>query len=726
MNENDQELERMKEEAYLAQVLAETDRQIAQAEDQLSRREAEMVSVQRDVFEDGARSGGSLSSADGFESLVELNQSMVALTNMAVTQDNLAKKVARLKALRPSPYFGRIDFLFEGEKNPEPLYIGRTALLEEGTAENLIIDWRSPIASVFYRFLLGDAYYDAPAGRIKGKVTRKRQYEITESQLQYFFDTDMTVSDGILKALLSQNTTPQMRAIVETIQRDQDLIIRNLDADLLMIQGVAGSGKTAIALHRAAFLMYEGLANKLASTDILILSPNRTFSSYIAGVLPELGEDNVRTLTFDELLHDTLGDDMRIEAQHSFLERAIGSSQKVFVNQCLTFKTSEAFRQILDRFAEDIPQHYINYHDIRFAGRLLVSKRELEERVRDRDDLLLGTRLDHVESRVLDGLSGLSKEKRAAAQEKLAHFTHLNLPALYSRLWQEDRYFDSAELPDNLVAIRRRTLSALDNGRIGFDDAICLLYLHLKLYGNRAWRRIRQVIIDEAQDYTPLQFEIFHQLFPNAKLTILGDINQRLTQSADAAFYDNIAAIFDKENSLRYTLTKSFRCSSEILAFALSFLDKMPQVEAFNRHGDAVRCQAFSDHSAWLSGLVQEIDSCRSKNYGSICLITKTESAAQSLYSELKTRTDVHQLRLQNEDLQGTLIVPVALTKGLEFDAVILADADANTYHDDADRNLLYITATRALHRLSIFCEGTLSPLIPIHSQASLCYTDRK
>ena len=178
------------------------------------------------------------------ESLVELNQSMVALTNMAVTQDNLAKKVARLKALRPSPYFGRIDFLFDGEKKPEPLYIGRTALLEEGTAENLIIDWRSPIASVFYRFLLGDAYYDAPAGRIKGKVTRKRQYEITESQLQYFFDTDMTVSDGILKALLSQNTNAdKMRRHCGNDQRDQDLIIRNLDADLLMIQGVARQWK---------------------------------------------------------------------------------------------------------------------------------------------------------------------------------------------------------------------------------------------------------------------------------------------------------------------------------------------------------------------------------------------------------------------------------------------------------------------------------------------------
>ena len=262
---------------------------------------------------------------------------------------------------------------------------------------------------------------------------------------------------------------------------------------------------------------------------------------------------------------------------------------------------------------------------------------------------------------------------------------------------------------------------------MGFDDAICLLYLHLKLYGNRAWRRIRQVIIDEAQDYTPLQFEIFHQLFPNAKLTILGDINQRLTQSADAALYDHIAAIFDKENSLRYTLTKSFRCSSEILAFALNFLDEAPQVEAFNRHGEtlcAVRLSVITALGFPVS--CRRSTAVARKIMAASALITKTESVAQSLYSELKTRTNVHQLRLQNEDLQGTLIVPVALTKGLEFDAVILADADANTYHDDADRNLLYITATRALHRLSIFCEGTLSPLIPVHSQASLCYTDEK
>ncbi|MEE0434381.1 MAG: AAA family ATPase [Peptococcaceae bacterium] len=713
---DNQEQERRTEEAYLKRVLAETDKQLEQAREQLARREAEMVSVQRDVFEDGARSGGSLSSADGFESLVELNQSMVALTNMAVTQDNLAKTIARLEALRPSPYFGRIDFLFHGEKQPEAFYIGRTALLDEDGVDNLIIDWRSPIASVFYRFLLGEAYYDAPAGRITGTVTRKRQYEINNSELAYFFDTDMTVSDGILKELLSQNASPQMRAIVETIQRDQDLIIRNLDADLLMIQGVAGSGKTAIALHRAAFLMYEGLANKLAATDILILSPNRTFSQYIAGVLPELGEDNVRTLTFDELAHDVLGD-LHCEPQSAFLERAIGSSQKAFVNQCLAFKTSDAFRRLLDRFAMLIPERYLHYHDIRFGERLLISKAELEARVRDRHDLRLGTRLEQVESRVLDGLSGLSKNDRAAVQEQLHQFTNLNLPALYKALWKDERLFaegdfDSASL-QNLPAIRRQTLARLESGRIGFDDAICLLYLHLQLYGNRAWRQIRQIIIDEAQDYTPLQFAIFAQLFPNAKVTILGDVNQSLTSLPKADFYDHLQTLFAKERTVRYTLNKSFRCSSEILSFALRFLDTAPNIEAFNRHGDTVGCHAFATHAAYLDGLVEEIERCQHKGYASICLITKTEAAAQALYGELRHRTTLHQARLEAENLQGTLIMPVAMTKGLEFDAVLLCDADSDTYRDDSDKHLLYITATRALHRLTLCADGTLSPLIP-------------
>lgn len=717
--------EQQLEEERLAHVLDEIDTQLTQSRDQIARRESEMVAVQRDVFEDGARSGGSLSSADGFESLIELNQSMVTLTNMAVTQDNLAKKISRLEAMRPSPYFGRIDFLFNGDKQSEPIYIGRAALLEEDTAESLVYDWRSPIASVFYRFLTGPAYYMAPVGRIDGDVMLKRQYEIKDSKLAYFFDTDMTVNDGILKQLLSQNTSPQMRAIVETIQRDQDLVIRNLDADLLMIQGVAGSGKTAIALHRAAFLMYEGLTNALSSRDILILSPNRTFSQYIAGVLPELGEENVRTLTFDELLHDIL-DIHHMESQAAFLERAIGSSQKAFIRSCMTLKTSEGFRKILDRFVADIPTRFINYHDIRYGGRLLISKQELKTRVRDCNDLLLGTRLEQVESRVLDHLgSSLRKNERAAVTDRLQQFTRLNLLELYRRFWEDDSYFQGTLLDDalaqDLPAIRRRTLNDLHNGRLGYDDAILLLYIHLKIYGSRAYRSIRQIIIDEAQDYYPLQYNIFHLLFPNAKATILGDVNQSLTRRIDADFYDQVQSILAIDNTVRYTLTKSFRCSSEILRFGLQFLNEAPRIDAFNRSGEAVTIQACEDFSSLCEAIEAQVDACRAKGYESICLITKTEAACQRLHRALRDRITVHQLRSHDDTLQGTLMMPVSLTKGLEFDAVILCDADATTYRDDADASLLYIIATRALHHLAVLCEGNLSPLINTEKEDTAC-----
>lgn len=717
--------EQQLEEERLAHVLDEIDTQLTQSRDQIARRESEMVAVQRDVFEDGARSGGSLSSADGFESLIELNQSMMTLNNMAVTQDNLAKKISRLESLRPAPYFGRIDFLFKGDKHPEKIYIGRSPLLEEDTAESLIYDWRSPIASVFYRFLTGPAYYNAPVGRIDGEVQLKRQYEIKDSQLAYFFDTDMTVNDGILKQLLSQNTSPQMRAIVETIQRDQDLVIRNLDADLLMIQGVAGSGKTAIALHRAAFLMYEGLTNALSSRDILILSPNRTFSQYIAGVLPELGEENVRTLTFDELLHDIL-DIHHMESQAAFLERAIGSSQKSFIRSCMTLKTSEGFRAILDRFVDDIPARFIHYHDIRFGGRLLVSKQELQARVRDRSDLLLGTRLEQVESRVLDNLSSsVRKNERAAVSERLQQFTRLDLVQLYRRFWEDDRYFQNTALDDsltqNLPAIRRRTLNDLHNGRLGYDDAILLLYIHLRIYGSRTYRSIRQIIIDEAQDYYPLQYDIFHLLFPNAKATILGDINQSLTRRVDSDFYDQVQQSLAIENTVRYTLNKSFRCSTEILRFGLQFLSEAPIIESFNRSGEAVALNTCADFAALCEAIVAEVDACRAKGYKSICLITKSEAACQRLHRALRDRITVHQLRSHDDTLQGTLIMPVSMTKGLEFDAVLLCDGDATTYRDAEDASLLYVIATRALHRLAILCEGTPSPLIPTTKEDAPC-----
>ena len=201
-----------------------------------------------------------------------------------------------------SPYFARIDFKFDDEDEFEKIYIGRSSLRKNSYQEMYVYDWRSPIASIFYRFMTGEAFYDAPCGRVTGELNLKRQYEIKNGKLEYFFDSDVQIVDEFLRQLLSQNTTAKMKAIVETIQHEQDVVIRDMENDLLMVQGVAGSGKTSIALHRAAYLMYQGLQTKLSANNIMIISPNSIFEQYISNVLPELGEDNVISSVFEDIL----------------------------------------------------------------------------------------------------------------------------------------------------------------------------------------------------------------------------------------------------------------------------------------------------------------------------------------------------------------------------------------------------------------------------------------
>ena len=304
----DQHSERILEETHLREILEEAERQLKQAHEAVERKETELQELKREIRENTEHGAADLSTTDGFEALVELNQSIAPVTNLVADYDETMRKIHRLNNLIKCPYFARIDFCFEGEEIPEQIYIGKTSLTGEKAVEIYVYDWRSPIASVFYRFMTEEAFYDAPAGRITGRVELKRQYEIRDSRLLYFFDTDRSINDEILKQLLSKNTSPKMKTIVETIQKEQDIVIRNLESDLLMIQGVAGSGKTSIALHRAAYLMYQGLQSRLAANNILILSPNSTFEQYISEVLPELGEENAVSMVFEDILRSLLGE----------------------------------------------------------------------------------------------------------------------------------------------------------------------------------------------------------------------------------------------------------------------------------------------------------------------------------------------------------------------------------------------------------------------------------
>ncbi len=472
------------EEAYLEDTLRAAEKQLAQARKSMEEQQSEMMEAKRELRENTEHGAMNLYSAGGFEALVELSQSMTPVTDLAASCDDLAKKIRRLEGFLKSPYFARIDFCFEGDPEPEKIYIGRTSLAEHSSAMIYVYDWRSPVASVFYRFMTGAAYYDAPAGRITGNLERKRQYEIKDGRLNYFFDTDLHINDEILRQMLSQNRTPKMKTIVETIQKEQDIVIRNMENDLLMIQGAAGSGKTSIALHRAAYLMYQGLQSRLSADNIMVLSPNGMFEQYISNVLPELGEENVVSGVLEDILQSFFKD-RRVETQDAFLEKAVSEDPEAnLVKKSMQYKTSEEFVGILDRFAADIPHSGIAYQDIQFEGKDVASKEQVKEWVVRHEEISLGARLEQAQKRILDGAAQnnggrLSGQDKGILLQEIQGFLNLNLVQQYRRLWAEDMYFHSQD--PKMRRLREYTLHNLKGDPLCFDDAAAVLDLNLKI-----------------------------------------------------------------------------------------------------------------------------------------------------------------------------------------------------------------------------------------------------
>ncbi len=705
------QLETAYENEYLERVLILAKGQLKQAQEIVNKKQLELVEIKKEIRENRIIN---MYNTDDFEDLLELNQSSMLITGIVADCDKIKQKINCLENLIESPYFARIDFCFEGEEVPEKIYIGRLSLSEEKSREIYIYDWRSPIASVFYQFMLGNAYYSAPCGRVNGEVALKRQYEIKNSKLLYFFNTDVGINDEILKQMLSKNTSPKMKTIVETIQKEQDMVIRDMQSDLLMIQGVAGSGKTSIALHRAAYLMYEGLQSRLSANNILILSPNAIFEEYISNVLPELGEKNVVSIVFENILHMILKENI-IQPKRKFLEKMISNSPyREKIKRSMEFKTSERFKQILDQFVLDVPRYEIEFRDIYFAGQCIAEKEEMKNFVCQHTELPLAIRLEQLENRILE--KGLESKKRIRKKEKdlliqkIKEVIKLNISNLYRKLWENPLYIQLGEKEgffENIEEIRRNTLKNIKSNFLCFDDAIAVLYLHLKIYGNKEYRDIRQVIIDEAQDYYPLQFEILQMLFKQVKFTVLGDINQTISKQENILFYQQVQRCLKKEKSTLIQLNKSFRCTNEILQFSLQFLNTKPEIQSFNRNGDAVTVMALENKEEYLDKIIQKIVEYKEKGFKSICLICKTREACKHLFLKLKSKIEVQFItddRVKN--LQRTLILPSYLAKGLEFDAVIICDANTQNYSKEGDKNLLYMECTRALHSLSLFCIG--------------------
>ena len=710
------------EEKRLAQTISLAEEQLKQAKEAADKKKSEIIEAKKDVRENTEHGITSLYTSDGFEALVELSQYINPVTDKIIDYEEEEHKILLLEKMIKSPYFARIDFKFDDEDEFEKIYIGRSSLRKNSYQEMYVYDWRSPIASIFYRFMTGEAFYDAPCGRVTGELNLKRQYEIKNGKLEYFFDSDVQIVDEFLRQLLSQNTTAKMKAIVETIQHEQDVVIRDMENDLLMVQGVAGSGKTSIALHRAAYLMYQGLQTKLSANNIMIISPNSIFEQYISNVLPELGEDNVISSVFEDILSALLIG-RKIQSRNDFLENLIVNSKyKEISRNSIEFKTSSFFREILDQFLIDIPRQWIEFEDVYYEGKCVVSRQILKDKILGRTETPLGIKLEQLEDYILEQIFGTGKgrghkEEKNLIKQEIQKFIKIDIVELYKILFSNEAYFYSllqnSNPSQNIKNIWKYTKENLEADSLYYDDAIAIAYLYLKIYGTNKYKNIKQVVIDEAQDYYPLQYEIFNFLFSNAKFTILGDMKQTLAKKEDISFYEQIQKILNKKKSSLIMLDKSFRCTNEILNFSLKFIEQSSQIKSFNRNGDSPKVYIADNSEIFIDEIVKEINLCQEKGFQSICLICKTEKNSTYLFNKIKHKLDIQLIKNGSvSDLQGVFILPVYMSKGLEFDAVLICDADSQNYHDEDDKNLLYVACTRALHKLSLFCENEVSPLI--------------
>lgn len=640
------------ENKHLEETVELAKRQLEAVKNQNENNKRAILEAKKEMRENTSHSISNLWSSEGFEALADLNQYAHLISNKIMDFENVDKQVYLLENMIKSPYFARIDFKFEDTPHYEKIYIGRASLEDDDAKEIVVYDWRAPIASVFYRYTLGDVHYEAPLGRINGHVNLKRQYEIKESKLEYFFDTDIQIVDEFLKKLLSQNASSKMKAIIETIQKDQDVVIRDMDNELMMVQGVAGSGKTSIALHRAAYLMYQGLTDKLSYSNIMIISPSSLFEQYISSVLPELGEHHVNSMIFEELIEDILGH-LKIQSRYRFLENMMTNAHdRPIIKACIEYKTSIHFKSLLDRYIDELKMSGRGIDDVFTIYKSLITDPNLIPR--------------------------------------LSRIANTRPP--------------SSEILDY-------TRENLESPVVHYDDAIVLAYLHLKLLGNDAYKVIKQVVIDEAQDYYPLHFECLNLLFPKAKFTVLGDVNQTLEKQEKIELYEQIKNIFNKKRASLISMNKSFRCTNEILQYSLKFLGREPDIRSFNRQGVRPQVYGSQDQKGHVEEILSEIKVSKEMGYQSIGLLCKSEKNAYQIYDALKDKIDIQIIEPDTiSTLHGVFIIPVYLSKGLEFDSVLICDVSSENYNTIDDRNLLYIACTRALHRLNLFYMGESSP----------------
>ncbi|MBQ3021372.1 MAG: AAA family ATPase [Bacilli bacterium] len=590
-----------------------------------------------------------------------------------------AKKFKKMYQIQNKPYFGRIDFK-SNEGNHE-VYIGITNV--EKDLNYYVYDWRSPICSMFYDFGVEDAYYMAPEGKIEGTITLKRQYQIKDAKLDNVFDTTINIDDDVLQSVLKENSSDHMKNIVNTIQKEQNEVIRDEKTNNLIVQGIAGSGKTSVALHRIAYLLYK--IENLNSNNVLIFSPNNIFGEYISNVLPELGEDNTLITTFHEFASKYIKEYWRVEPYSEFLARYYQNNYQD--NDLIKFKLSDEVIPIIENYASTITRLCKFKNDISYKE-VIIDKNELNELLSNRfSKFNLFNRFDYIAEKINNRYFNGKKQDQVRIKALL--LKNINITTNIKDIYKD--FFDSQEFLNayNKHFNRNENIKNLNKKVLNYEDSSLFIYLKFLLMDIPYKVSTKLVVIDEAQDYTLIQYKIIKKLFRNANFTILGDINQTINPYYK---YDNLNILSNEFDGIsKYIeLSKTYRSSKEIIEYSNKILGLNHVCAVRRENNTPVKIHDKFD----IELLLKEIDYLKNK-YSSLAIITKSIEEAEYLKNIIK---DIEIVDNNTENFnRNLLIIPAYAAKGLEFDSVIILNNFIN------EKYLYYVAITRAQHELIIF-----------------------
>ncbi|MBP1971331.1 DNA helicase-2/ATP-dependent DNA helicase PcrA [Virgibacillus natechei] len=684
---------------------------------------------------------------DVIETQESIKQQAALLSEKERFHGKVGERLKTLDRLKHSPYFGRIDFMEDSYPEKEAIYIGISSLMDKDDKDFLIYDWRAPISSLYYDSSTGRAGYRTRETTITGEVSLKRQFIIKHGVIEGMFDTGVTIGDQMLQQALGNNASTTMKSIVATIQKEQNQIIRNERSSLLVVQGVAGSGKTSAALQRIAYLMYR-YREELNADNVVLFSPNPLFGSYISNVLPELGETNVRQMTFLNYIEKRLMDNFTVESPFKQMEYVLTQDESQDYptrKKSMEYLASLAFKDLIDTYVEKINEAGLRFKRIAFRGETIVSKQRIydyfyalgeEIAIPNKLELVVKWLLEEVRTQqkeelnkdwVMEKVELLDKEdymeayhqaeeqedygssisdeeevlraqmvKRVFAplKKRIRNLEFVNIPATYQALFTEVQLENA---PKDWQEIAGHILTQLKERYLTWENATPYLYFQDRILGDTTDRSVRQLIIDEAQDYSAFQFAYIRHIFPYTRMTLLGDINQAIYTYAMKE--NPLLPVDHEENQERITLMKSYRSTKQIVEFTKHFAPGGEMIEPFNREGS----KPVLIQDDIRETLLQRVKGFANEGYETTAIICKTLQESDEIAEVLQGKVEFNQINEETYTFEkGLLILPVYLAKGIEFDAVIIPNASEAHYGKESDRTLFYTACTRAMHALAM------------------------